>query len=85
MKVIRWSEMQAAPVTEEGAQHTTIRWLISRADGAPNFAMRLFELAPDDYARLDKSLKDLARPAVTPTPAEEPPMQGQPQGMEILR
>jgi hypothetical protein len=47
----------------------------------------VFELSADDYARLDKNLKELARPAVTPTPADEMPMQqqGMPGGMEILR
>jgi quercetin dioxygenase-like cupin family protein len=30
----------------------TIRWLISKADGAPNFAMRLFEVAPGGHSPL---------------------------------
>jgi len=30
----------------EGAKNVTVRWLISDKDGAPNFAMRLFEIAP---------------------------------------
>ena len=39
-------EMKADPVTTEGAKGVTIRWLIAQEDGAPNFAMRLFEVAP---------------------------------------
>lgn len=44
MKVIRGSEVAAQPVEEEGAREVTVRWLISRPEGAPNFAMRLFEV-----------------------------------------
>jgi len=32
---------------EKGANNVTIRWLISRKDGAKNFAMRLFEIEKD--------------------------------------
>jgi quercetin dioxygenase-like cupin family protein len=46
MKVIRAGSVEAKPVTEEGARDVTVRWLIARPEGAPNFAMRLFELAP---------------------------------------
>jgi quercetin dioxygenase-like cupin family protein len=44
--------MQAQPVSEEGAQGVNIRWLISKPEGAPNFAMRLFELSPGGYTPL---------------------------------
>jgi quercetin dioxygenase-like cupin family protein len=46
MKIVHSSEVQPQPVTESGASNTTIRWLLSRPEGAPNFAMRLFELDP---------------------------------------
>jgi quercetin dioxygenase-like cupin family protein len=46
MKVIHSHEVPA-DVVEQGAEGTTIRWLIAKDDGAPNFAMRLFEVAPD--------------------------------------
>ena len=52
MRLIRPSEMAARPVTEEGAQGVTIRWLISKPEGAPNFAMRLFELSPGGFTPL---------------------------------
>ncbi len=46
MKVIRSDEVVPKSVEEEDAKGATVRWLISRADGAPNFAMRVFELEP---------------------------------------
>jgi len=46
MRVIHSGEVAAQPVQEEGAKGATVRWLISRPEGAPNFAMRLFELQP---------------------------------------
>lgn len=52
MRVINPNEMAAQPVTEEGASGVSIRWLISRPEGAPNFAMRHFELAPGGYTPL---------------------------------
>ena len=36
----------------EGAEGVTIRWLISKKDGAPNFQMRLFEVAPGGHTPL---------------------------------
>ena len=46
VKVIHADDVAPQPVTEEGACGTTIRWLITKEDGAPHFAMRLFELQP---------------------------------------
>lgn len=46
MRVIDVSELAPQPVTDEGAKGTTVRWLIGKPEGAPNFAMRLFELEP---------------------------------------
>ena len=46
MRVVNSAEVAAQPVEEGGARGTTVRWLIARPEGAPNFAMRLFELAP---------------------------------------
>ena len=46
MKIVN-SEDITAETVEEGAEKTTIRWLIAKDDGAPNFAMRLFEIAPE--------------------------------------
>jgi len=46
MKIVRSADVPPQPVTEEGARNATIRWLISRPEGAPTFAMRLLEVAP---------------------------------------
>ncbi len=37
------------PVQTEGAKDTRVRWLITEKDGAPNFAMRLFEVGPGGH------------------------------------
>jgi quercetin dioxygenase-like cupin family protein len=46
MKIIHYQSIDPKPVTTEGAKDVTIRWLIAKTDGAPNFAMRLFEIQP---------------------------------------
>ncbi len=46
MKVVRSGHVAAQVVEDEGAKGTTVRWLIGRPDGAPNFAMRVFEVEP---------------------------------------
>ena len=46
MKVVRSEEVPAQQVEAEGAQGTTVRWLISGPEGAPTFAMRVFEVGP---------------------------------------
>jgi quercetin dioxygenase-like cupin family protein len=47
MKILHYQDVAPEPVQVDGACGTTIRWLISKDDGAPSFAMRLFELAPE--------------------------------------
>lgn len=39
-------------VTRPGAKDAAMRLLIGRADGAPNFAMRLFEVQPSGHTPL---------------------------------
>lgn len=46
MKILNFKDTNAEKVAEPGAKGVTIRWLISEKDGAPNFAMRLFEVEP---------------------------------------
>jgi quercetin dioxygenase-like cupin family protein len=46
LKIGDAARIPARSVTTEGAEHVTIRWLISKNDGAPRFQMRLFEVAP---------------------------------------
>ena len=45
-------QIPARDVTTEGAEGVTIRWLISKNDGAPRFQMRLFEVAPGGHSPL---------------------------------
>jgi quercetin dioxygenase-like cupin family protein len=42
-------EVKQDDVDAEGAAGVKIRWLITKEDGAPNFAMREFELAPGGH------------------------------------
>jgi quercetin dioxygenase-like cupin family protein len=46
MKIEKCVNIVKRPVEVEGAKNTEIRWLISKEDGADNFAMRMFEIQP---------------------------------------
>lgn len=52
MKLMDALDVPAREVEMEGAEGVTIRWLISKKDGAENFAMRLFELQPGGHTPL---------------------------------
>jgi len=52
MKVVKSSDIAKKPVEVAGAKDVEIRWLISRDDGADNFAMRMFELKPGGFTPL---------------------------------
>jgi quercetin dioxygenase-like cupin family protein len=52
MKIEKSSDISKSPVVDEGAKDVEIRWLISREHGAPNFAMRMFELQPGGHTPL---------------------------------
>ena len=49
MKITNFKNIKAKEVKEPGTEGVTIRWLISQKDGAPNFAMRIFEVAPGGF------------------------------------
>lgn len=49
MKVRNYQQVEQAPVTMEGSSGCQVRWLIDETTGAPNFAMRQFEVAPGGY------------------------------------
>ena len=51
-KVIPHTSISAKPVKMDGVKDATIRELITGTDGAPNFAMRLFEVAPGGHTPL---------------------------------
>jgi quercetin dioxygenase-like cupin family protein len=44
MKVKHWTDVPAQAV--EGVEGVTIRWAINKQDGAPHFAMRVFDVQP---------------------------------------
>jgi len=46
MKIEKSSNIAKRTVEAKGAKDVEIRWLISKEDGAENFAMRLFEIKP---------------------------------------
>jgi quercetin dioxygenase-like cupin family protein len=52
MKIEKSSNISKSPVEMEGAKDVGIRWLISKEDGAENFAMRMFELEPGGHTPL---------------------------------
>ncbi len=49
MKVCNATEIPNRPVEMEGASGCQVRWLVDEKDGAPNFAMRQFEVAPGGH------------------------------------
>lgn len=54
MKIGKSSDIVKRPVEVDGARDTEIRWLISKEDGAVNFAMRMFEIKPGGFTPLHK-------------------------------
>lgn len=46
MKVQKYTDIEETPVTMDGAKDARMRLLISDKDGADNFAMRMFSVAP---------------------------------------
>lgn len=54
MKIANYRDVEAREVGDPGAKGVTIRWLISKKDGAPNFAMRFFEIRPGGYTPYHK-------------------------------
>lgn len=52
MKVVKSSNVSKQPVEIEGAKDVSIRWLVSKEDGAENFALRMFELQPGGHTPL---------------------------------
>ena len=49
MKHVSFKEVELEEVNIEGAKGAKIRWLIGEKDGAPNFAKRMFEIAPGGH------------------------------------
>jgi quercetin dioxygenase-like cupin family protein len=49
MKVFAHESLSPQTVTMPGAERCQVRWLVSERDGAPNFAMRQFEVAAGGF------------------------------------
>jgi quercetin dioxygenase-like cupin family protein len=49
MKVHHFTQVASKAVDMDGAHGCTVRWLIGQEEGAPNFAMRRFEVAPGGH------------------------------------
>lgn len=53
MKIVHYTEVPAENPGGE-TQGVTIRWVISEEDGAPNYYMRVFDIAPGGYSPLHR-------------------------------
>ncbi len=51
MKTFHYGKVQSQEANE-GASKLRVRWLITKEMGAPNFAMRLFEMEPGGFSPL---------------------------------
>ena len=51
-KCVHSSQVKFENMVEPGVEGVGVRWLITKDDRAPNFAMRLFELQPKGYSPL---------------------------------
>jgi quercetin dioxygenase-like cupin family protein len=58
MKIEKSSNISKCSVEIEDAKGVDVRWLISRDDGAENFAMRMFELQPGGHTPLHTHLHE---------------------------
>jgi len=52
MKHVHYTDVKLEEPTEQGVKDVKLRWLISKKDGAENFAMRLFEIKPGGHTPL---------------------------------
>ena len=52
MKHVHYTKVELEEPSEEGIKDTKVRWLISKNDGAKNFAMRIFEIQPGGHTPL---------------------------------
>jgi len=46
LKIVDYKSVELEPYTARGAKGAGVRWLISQADGAGNFAMRMIDIEP---------------------------------------
>ena len=53
-KVFPYNSVKNEDVVMEGAAKVKVRWLITKEMGAPNFAMRIFEIEPSGFTPMHK-------------------------------
>jgi quercetin dioxygenase-like cupin family protein len=51
-KALNYSDVEPEKIEEQDVSGVQVRWLITKEDGAPNFAMRFFEVSPDGHSPL---------------------------------
>jgi quercetin dioxygenase-like cupin family protein len=49
MRVNHYQQMEQVSVAMEGSSGCKVRWLVDETVGAPNFAMRQYEVSPGGY------------------------------------
>ena len=52
VKHVHYTEVELEEPEEQGIKDVKVRWVISKKDGAENFAMRVFEIQPGGYTPL---------------------------------
>ncbi len=52
LKHVHYTDVELEKPSEQGIKDMNVRWLISKKDGAENFAMRLFEVKPGGHSPL---------------------------------
>lgn len=54
MQIIETAKMEATPVESPEVKDIKIKWVIDDKTGAPNFAMRIFDIAPGGFTPLHR-------------------------------
>jgi len=49
MKICAYKDIELREVSDDGADKVSIRQVITKADGAPNFTMRVFDVQPGGH------------------------------------
>lgn len=52
MKHVHYTQVKLEEPKEKGIKDVKLRWVITKEDGAKNFAMRVFEIQPGGYTPL---------------------------------
>ncbi len=58
MKIINYKKVKAEKIDDPQTRGVKIRWAIKKDDGAPTFALRVFELKPGGYSEVHSLQSD---------------------------